>query len=105
MKKIVLTLGAVLTFGIASAQTEPATVKTDKTETTVIAQEKQKSKVGAEKVKPNTTTVTAQPSEKEDAMQNPNPDKEHVKATPVTKTAADTVTSRRQVTKKAKRNK
>ena len=103
MKKIIFMLGAILTFGITSAQTEPAAVKTDKTETTVIKQEKQRSDKEAGRAQPGATTMKAEAvSRKETVVQEQDVSKDHVKVTPQPAVTKETATMKKS--KKTKKS-
>ncbi len=102
MKKLLFTLGAVLTIGMASAQTEPATVKKDKTKTTAVTQEKQADQKEQGIVQPPTAPIAPQAvNNKEKQLQNSDVSKDHVKATPVPKNAKDTVAVKKSTVKKS----
>jgi len=104
MKKLVFMLAAVLTFGMASAQTEPATVQKEK-KTSVTKQEKVKTQKEAGDTPVNTTGTTTQPVSKDAVMQDTDPAKDHVKATPAPKSTTDTVATRKaRKTTKSKRS-
>lgn len=101
MKKIIFMLGAVLTFGVASAQTETVTTQKNKTETTVIKQEKEKDRKTAGEVQPAVVTPAQQGGKKEMLLQDEAVPKDHVKVTPKAATVKDTVATKK-VTKTKK---
>jgi hypothetical protein len=106
MKKVIFMLGAVLTFGIASAQTEPATTKKETTQTTTVAKEKQKNKKDAGKVQPATTAPGDKPDgTRETLLMDQDVSKDHTKVTPIHANTADTVAVKKTATSKQKTKK
>jgi hypothetical protein len=105
MKKLVFMLGAVLTFGIAGAQTEPATVTQESKSTSVTTQEKVKTQKEAGTTRANArTATTAQPAGKDAAQQDKAVTADHVKATPAPKNVTDTVAVRKTKAHKTKKS-
>jgi len=97
MKKIFLTLGAVLVFGIAQAQTQPETTPKKEPVTTQV---KQAAKKDAEGTQPAAQVNTTEPLSKDAVIPAENTTADHAKVSPQVKTTTDTV-----ATKKVRKNK
>lgn len=94
MKKIILSLAAVLAFGIASAQTEPKPVKREPAKTN---SETDKAKKDAE-IQSNILGDTVQ------ARKDEIKTRDHVKSTPDPDRKRDSVAAKKKVKKMMKRN-
>ena len=92
MKKVFLTLGAVLVFGIAQAQTQPTTTPKKEPVTTQV---KQKTKKETEGVQPAVQVNTAEPLSKDAVAPQEDVTADHVKVNPKTKTTKDSTTTRK----------
>ena len=104
MKKVILSLGAMLVFGIASAQTQPATPgatttkkqATTSTSTDVTTQTKSNSQIKPDAVDKNTIDpVDNTQSRKDKVITN-----DHVKSTSTTKTGTDATSVKKSKTAK-----
>lgn len=93
MKRIIVTLTALLTFGMASAQTEPKPIKREPAKTTEIPD---KAKKDAEIQ--NMPGDTAMP--RKDEIKT----RDHVKSTPDRDRAKDTTATKNKVKKSKKRS-
>ena len=104
MKKVFLSLGALLVFGIASAQTDPQQTQTQtqpKTKTTT--QQNDKTEVKGAVV--NDVKKTGADSEMVQPRKDELKTRDHVKSTPETTTKTDTASSRQMSrTKKNKKS-
>ncbi|KGO87407.1 hypothetical protein Q765_07005 [Flavobacterium rivuli WB 3.3-2 = DSM 21788] len=86
MKKVFLTLGAILVFGMAQAQTQPTTTPKKEPVTTQV---KEKSKKEAEGVQPAVQVNTAEPLSKDAVAPEDGVTADHVKVSPKTKITKD----------------
>lgn len=104
MKKVILSLGAMLVFGIASAQTQPVTQgttttkkqATTSTSTDVTTQTKNDSRIKPDAVDKNTIDpVDGTQSRKDKVITN-----DHVKSTSTSKTGTDATSVKKSKTAK-----
>lgn len=105
MKKVILSLGAMLVFGIASAQTQPVTPgaatttkkqATTSTSTDVTTQTKNDTRIKPDAVDKNTIDpVDGTQSRKDKVITN-----DHVKSTSTTKTGTDAASVKKSKTAK-----
>lgn len=100
MKRIILSLAAVLTFGIASAQTEPKSTKPLQPEVQKTTDVKDKAKEDAEMQNDVNKDPEASVVPKKDELKT----RDHVKSTPKTDGMQDTVSSKKKMKKDKKRN-
>jgi hypothetical protein len=99
MKKIFLTLGAALAFGMAQAQTQPTSAPKKEPVTTQV---KEKTMKDAEGVQPATQVNTTEPLAKDAVTPKEDVTADHVKTTSSAKTVKDSTTSKK--VRKTKRN-
>jgi len=85
MKKVFLTLGAILVFGMAQAQTQPTTTPKKEPVTTQV-KEKSKKEEG---VQPAVQVNTAEPLSKDAVAPQDGVTADHVKVSPKTKITKD----------------
>ena len=94
MKKIFLTLGAILVFGMVQAQTQPtATPKKEP----VTTQVKEKAKKDTEGIQPAVQVNTTEPLSKDAVVPEAEDDvtADHAKVSPGAKTANDSTTTKK----------
>jgi len=92
MKKIFLTLGAVLVFGMAQAQTQPATTPKKEPVTTQV---KEKAKKDAEGTQPAVQVNTTEPLSKDAVMPEDNVTADHAKVSPRSKITKDSTATKK----------
>lgn len=92
MKKIFLTLGAVLIFGVASAQTQPTTTPKKEPVTTQV---KEKTKKETEGVQPAQQVNANEPLSKDAVVPAQDVTADHEKVTPKAKVTTDSTTTKR----------
>ncbi|AWH85170.1 hypothetical protein HYN59_08555 [Flavobacterium album] len=100
MKRIFLSLAAVFAFGIASAQTEPKTVKPMQPEPPKTTDVKDKAKEDAE----IQNDVNKDPEDAIVPRKDELKTRDHVKSTPDPKTVKDTVATKKKMRKSKKRS-